>query len=249
MPCSAAHTLMLLIACLLAVQLSAQTLPSNCRQLIVVRSKAWNEVTATLTIYERSHQHAAWKQIGMPYKVVVGKNGMAWDARQSFQPQDKQAPYKQEGDGKSPAGIFPLLYAYGYDSLKENWKFPYVKVNRQTLCIDDPHSRYYNQIINKDTVPHPDWKSHEEMRRTDELYRWGIVVGYNSQPVQAGSGSCIFIHLHSNTPQPRGTAGCTAMQGSEILQLLRWLDASQTPLLIQMPESEWQNVRRRLRIH
>lgn len=231
------------------VRLAAQSLPDDCLQLITVTSQDWDKITAILTRYQRADARSAWQQEGPSYRVVTGRNGMAWDARQPFQPQDKKAPFKREGDGKSPAGIFPLLYAYGYDAPQRQWKFPYVQVNEQTLCIDDPKSRYYNQIINRDTVARPDWNSHEQMRRQDELYRFGIVVGYNMSPVEAGKGSCIFMHLSAGTPQkPRGTAGCTAMQRKEILQILDWLDASKKPVLLQMPVAEWRAIRRKLNL-
>jgi D-alanyl-D-alanine dipeptidase len=187
--------------------------------------------------------------VGQPFRVALGKNGMAWDERQSFRPKDKAAPVKREGDGKSPAGIFPLLYAYGYDAPQQQWKFPYIQVNANTLCIDDPQSRYYNQIVSRDSIKQSDWQSYEDMRRKDDLYRLGIVVGYNIKPVQAGKGSCIFMHLSAGTPQnPKGTAGCTAMLHEEILQLLNWLKAANQPMLIQMPSAEWDAVRNALKI-
>lgn len=227
----------------------AQQLPDNCLQLIVVQADSWSTVPATLQRYERANVRAPWRKVGQPFRVAIGKNGIAWDASQAFRPKDSAAPVKKEGDGKAPAGIFPLIYAYGYDAPLRQWKFPYVQVNEQTLCIDDPQSRYYNQIISRDSIVQADWKSYEDMRRKDELYRFGIVVGYNMQPVQAGKGSCIFMHLSAGTPQnPKGTAGCTSMLREEILQLLNWLNASNKPMLIQMPAAEWGAISRGLKI-
>ncbi len=228
---------------------AAQSLPSDCRQLIVVQTDSWHKITATLTCYQRADERSEWVQAAQPYWVAIGKNGMAWDGRQPFSPKDKTAPIKKEGDGRSPAGIFPLLYAYGYDRPQPSWEFTYMRVNEQTLCIDDPQSRYYNQIISRDSIAKADWKSHEDMQRKDELYRLGIVIGYNTQPVQPGSGSCIFIHLSAGTPQnPKGTAGCTAMLREEMLQLLSWLKATHKPMLVQMPVAEWGAVKNSLNI-
>ncbi|WP_448520038.1 L,D-transpeptidase family protein [Rhodoflexus sp.] len=227
----------------------AQQIPETCLQLVVVQADGWSAVPATLQRYERADSRSAWKKVGKPFQVVLGKNGMAWDSSQPFRPQDGSAPIKREGDGKAPAGLFPLLYAYGYDQAQSQWRFPYLQVNESTLCIDDPQSRYYNQVINRDSIAQPDWKSYEDMRRKDELYRLGIVVGYNTQPVHAGNGSCIFMHLSGGTPrQSKGTAGCTAMLRSEILQILDWLHQEKKPMLLQMPVAELKALQHRFRL-
>lgn len=235
--------------CLLCTSGYAQQLADDCLQLIVVRAAGWSSVSASLQRYERHHSGAAWKKVGREFRVALGKNGIAWDESQTFRPQERHVPFKREGDGKSPAGLFPLLYAYGYDAPRQKWQFPYVQVDERTFCIDDAQSRYYNQVVSTDTIARPDWKSREEMRRPDELYRFGIVVGYNTHPVRAGKGSCIFMHLSAGTPQrPKGTAGCTAMQRVEILEILDWLQAAKQPMLLQLPASEWQTVRKILQL-
>jgi D-alanyl-D-alanine dipeptidase len=236
--------------CCLSLCAAAQSIPDNCKQLIVVQADSWNTVPATLQCYERTDSRSTWRKAGKSFRVVLGKNGIAWDESQSFRLGNKTAPMKKEGDGKAPAGIFPLLYAYGYDTPQQQWKFPYVQVNEQTLCIDDPQSRYYNQVVSRDSIAQADWKSYEDMRRKDELYRLGLIVGYNTQPVQAGKGSCIFMHISTSTPQnSKGTAGCTAMSYEEILQILNWLNEAHKPMLIQMPAAEWRLIKGRLKIY
>ncbi len=46
----------------------------------------------------------------------------------------------------------------------------------------------------------------------------------------------IFLHLWQ-APN-RGTAGCTAMGESDMRALMRWLDPTRNPVLIQLPLAE-----------
>ena len=83
------------------------------------------------------------------------------------------------------------------------------------------------------------------MLRSDELYRWGIMVKHNWKPYP-GYGSCIFIHLWRGPGQ--GTAGCTAMAPQNMKSLLHWLDVKKYPLLIQLPEAEYEKLKKSWRL-
>ncbi len=133
-----------------------------------------------------------------PIPVVVGKNGLGWGAgvapgcRTARQRAD---PIKKEGDGKSPAGIFRLSTAFGYAAQEPPaWKMPYLSLTPSVECVDDARSKFYNRVLDRATVA-PDWSSSEQMLRPDGLYRWGLVVDHNAEPVTAGAGSCIFLHI------------------------------------------------------
>jgi D-alanyl-D-alanine dipeptidase len=81
------------------------------------------------------------------------------------------------------------------------------------------------------------------MMRTDDLYKWGIVVAHNPA-AQPGAGSCIFLHIWKNSSAP--TAGCTAMAEEDLVKLLRWLDPTARPILVQMPAANYQRFQSRL---
>jgi L,D-peptidoglycan transpeptidase YkuD (ErfK/YbiS/YcfS/YnhG family) len=85
-----------------------------------------------------------------------------------------------------------------------------------------------------------DWKSHEEMHRKDEDYKWGIFVQHNDHPVKKSMGSCIFLHIWEGADE--GTAGCTAMEEKNMLELLHWARAEKHPLLVQFPEIVYQKM-------
>jgi L,D-peptidoglycan transpeptidase YkuD (ErfK/YbiS/YcfS/YnhG family) len=202
----------------------------GCRQLVVVTTADWNATNGTMRTYERFNNH--WKPVLGPIPVTVGRNGLTWG--KGLQDDSiNQPPLKTEGDGKSPAGLFTLDSLYGYEALQA--KMDYLVVDSNTFCVDDPKSKHYNQIVHGDEVG-KDWDSAETMLMQSDAYKYGIVVGYNREPVVPGAGSCIFFHLG----KPNGTtAGCTAMPEGEILKLIKFLDKEKIPVLAQAPEEDY----------
>ena len=165
-------------------------------QILVVTTPDWNGVDGTLQAYERPHARKKWKAVGGPIPVVVGKNGLGWGAgvaaARDAGRRGAGDPVKKEGDGKSPAGIFRLSTAFGYAAqAPPEWKMPYLSLTPSVECVDDARSKFYNRVLDRATVA-PDWSSSEQMLRPDGLYRWGLVVDHNAEPVTRGRG---IVHL------------------------------------------------------
>lgn len=205
----------------------------DAQQLVVVTTPGWDATSGTLTAYERAEEK--WTQVLDPIEVQVGRSGLAWGPGLHAN-ELNQLPLKKEGDGRSPAGVFRLESLYGYGELQA--KMPYLQVDTNTFCVDDPRSKYYNQIVSGDVVQ-KDWNSAETMRMESDVYKYGIVVGYNTGKAEPGAGSCIFMHLG----QPgTTTAGCTAMAEADILKIIQWLDKSKNPTLVQAPQMAYQQL-------
>jgi D-alanyl-D-alanine dipeptidase len=209
----------------------------QCNQCVVVLTENWQSTTGTLRAFERDGRTETWKDRGPQVPVVVGKNGLGQGlglVNEGF----SGAPTKKEGDNKAPAGIFRLSSAFGY-APKESapWiKLPYLALAKDTEGIDDPASRYYNQLVNRSAIAQPDWHSSEQMLRKDALYKWGVVVQHNATAIP-GAGSCIFLHIWRDSASP--TAGCTAMRENDLVALMRWLDPDHHPILVQMPRANY----------
>jgi len=213
---------------------------STSRQLVIVTTASWTGVKARLCCFERSD--AGWTRQMRPVNAVVGKKGLAWEEGLPGVP--GEGPVKREGDGKAPAGVFPLLYAMGHAAKPpDNVTFRYEQIQPDLHCVDDAGSAYYNRIVHKGglgTGAGEPWRSSEQLYQMGEQYRWLIVVDYNKQDPKPGAGSCIFIHLWRSPEE--GTAGCTAMAEPDLLALLGWLREEKNPLLVQMPGAEYEQV-------
>jgi len=214
-----------------------QIIPGNTTQLVVVVSDGWEDSTATLYAFGRAGSSNAWQAAMQDIPVRVGRSGMAPGPGWPLEPVPVDA--KREGDGKSPAGIYPFGFAFGYaDPMKVLFtRLPYLMSNQFIECVDDPGSRYYNRLVSTDIIPDPDWKSAEHMLLGDVRYKWGIVVEYNRDPVVPGAGSCIFFHIQS--PEGKSTAGCTAMAESDLVRLMEWMQPDPACYLVQMPRSAY----------
>ena len=206
------------------------------RQLIIVTTMGWNSIRGEMERFERTSFGEPWQAIGDKIPVVVGRNGMAWGKGLHGEIPGGVA-MKKEGDGRSPAGIFALSSAFGYAEQSKIGALglPYVQAVSTLECVDDVKSAHYNQILDRKSIRNPDWKSSEQMRRQDDLYRLGVVVDHNAKR-EAGCGSCIFLHIWDGAG--KGTAGCTAMEAAKMEEVLRWLDGKKNPILVQLPQTE-----------
>jgi D-alanyl-D-alanine dipeptidase len=240
--------LSLLLAVLAHAAESAAIHPST--QLIVVQTSDWNTIEGTLQRYERSASGKNWHAVGKAITIVVGKTGLAWGkgivSADDLRNPAANDPIKKEGDGKAPAGIFRLSHLFGYAAHEPaGWKMPYINLTSSVECVDDTSSKFYNRVVDRTTVS-PDWNSSEHMLRSDDLYRWGVVVDHNADPPRPGAGSCIFLHIWRGPGQP--TVGCTAMPQENLESVLGWLDPAKKPLLVQLPQSEYQRLKKKWKL-
>jgi len=183
-----------------------------------------------------------------PHPRCGGQEGLGWGAGVAAEAGRRAAndPVKKEGDGKSPAGIFRLSTIFGYAAQEPpGWKMPYLNLTPSVECVDDARSKFYTRVLDRASVA-PDWNSSEQMLRPDGEYRWGLVVDHNAEPVTAGAGSCIFLHIWLGPGV--GTTGCTAMAQEQLEGLLARLDPARNPLLVQLPRPQYKKLRRRWKL-
>jgi L,D-peptidoglycan transpeptidase YkuD (ErfK/YbiS/YcfS/YnhG family) len=226
-------------ACLIPFGLKArQGLPemlAQSSQMVVVTTKDWTATDGTLRRFERTER--AWQQVGPAVPVVLGRSGLGWG--RGLNPPSSSGPQKKEGDGRSPAGVFRLTYAFGYAPPEEvrAIRLPYIQCTSAVECVDDTNSSSYNIIVDRRSVAKVDWKSSEKMRMSDDEYKLGVFVAHNASPTEPGAGSCVFMHIWKEPGHP--TSGCTAMSVGGIESLLGWLDPRSTPVLVQLPQEEY----------
>lgn len=183
----------------------------NSSQAVVVSSTSG--VQSEVRIYKK--ENGTWSETAK-YKGVIGQAGFA------------DAGKKKEGDKKTPTGIFSFTTAWGYNSKCET-KMPYRQVNDEDKFIDDVNSPEYNHWVHGTTNA----KSFELMKRKDNLYELGLVIDYNTNPVEKGKGSAIFMHIWQS--DKKGTLGCVAISKENMIELLKWLDPKKNPKIILNP--------------
>lgn len=204
-------------------------------QAVVVTTKDWNTISGRARLFERKDARSKWKATGDEFEIVVGRSGLAWG--DEAENKTSALKSKNEGDGNSPAGRFPLTSSFGSGSKPNAVTMPYTKLDEFTECVDDTNSRFYNRIVNRMQVGNFDWKSSEKMLAVGEEYGLGLFVGYNSFPVVKGSGSCIFLHVWKDAET--GTSGCTAMERRNMERIVAWLDPAKNPYLVQLPKDAY----------
>lgn len=224
----------------LPVQDSAAAPLTGCRQLLQVGAADWSSSSGLLQCWQRTADDLPWQAVGPAIAVSLGRHGLRWGLGLHGPAPDGGLPAKVEGDGCTPAGVFRLVGLFGEAAADSAWarglRLPYRATSPTLLAIDDPASRHYNRLVDLAERPSVDWRSAETMRRDDERYVLGALIGHN--PAQRpGAGSCIFLHVWGGPGVP--TAGCTAAARDEVERLCAWLDAAARPCLVQLPHAAY----------
>jgi L,D-peptidoglycan transpeptidase YkuD (ErfK/YbiS/YcfS/YnhG family) len=141
---------------------------------------------------------------GREYACALGRSGI-------LQP-------KHEGDGGTPAGLFPLReLRYRPDRMAvPKSGLPIYKARPADGWCDEPADPAYNRIVHM-----PYQADAETMWRDDHLYDVLAVIGYNDAPPVPGAGSAIFLHVarqKGNALLP--TSGCVSMRIEDVLAVL-----------------------------
>lgn len=190
---------------------------SGTGQVLIVVNSDPSLFKAKFYAYEK--QASDWKIAYGPVNATIGKNGFALPDQ------------KTEGDHRSPSGLFPLERTFGYGASYPT-KMPYLQMTEDDVWVDDTGSRDYNLLVKKGATKAA---SFEKMKRTDHLYKFGIVIEYNTKLIVKGKGSAIFVHLLRGPDKP--TIGCVALDEKTIKDLLGWLDPAKKPLILMGPKA------------
>lgn len=166
-----------------------------------------------------------WETIKTIKPVYIGEKGITQN--------------KEEGDKKTPLGLFKLGPAFGTKEL--NIKYPYIKITENSYFVDDINSTFYNNwvelgdipiygysyITNNDKIT---WNSSEHLADYPISYELGLIIEYNMENTIKGKGSAIFCHVKNKDY----TEGCVAINKNDMEDIINWLDKSKNPhILIQ----------------
>lgn len=166
-------------------------------QVVVVRGSG---TRATVRACSRQADGSYATDLG-PYSGYVGRSGVTSASR------------KQEGDGHTPGGVYPLRGGFGAKGdpgLVQGW----FVVDGNDFWVDDPASSLYN--THQRGPADGRWASAENLL-TVPAYNYAQVIGYN-EGATPGKGSAIFLHVSTGGP----TAGCVSIPTDALLAVLHW---------------------------
>ena len=233
------NVILLSVSALLPAE--ASVLPAKSTQCLVGITDSWDSSSGTLQLYQKSG--STWKPDGAPVRARLGKNGLAWGL--GIHPTPRGAVTKKEGDWRSPAGIFSIGGAWGYQTaIQKHPKLPYRKVTPRDLWVEDPASLQYNQNVILDHAPSTPWEKKQQMKQNDHAHSLKLFIAHNAPPKAIPhAGSSIFFHIWRGGGS-RPTAGCTAMEESKLRALIARLDPTRRPCYILLPKAEYQKYRK-----
>ncbi len=183
------------------------SIPDGTSQVLITEV---NGTSGKLSVFKRDGE--SWTQV-KTIDIVVGRKGIAAPGK------------KREGDGKTPSGIFHINRAFGYNA-SGNTDLSYTQVTDNHVWVDDSNSPLYNKMT---TFP-VQASSFERLKRKDHLYKYALVVEYNTVKTIPGNGSAIFIHVWRRKGSP--TAGCIAAKESDLVWLLEFLKMNANPVIL-----------------
>lgn len=193
-----------------------KNVPPDTRQVLLVVDDTFLFLTSR-KVYALQRADSTWREARAPMDAVVGRNGFAPPGE------------KREGDGRTPSGLYRLGTVFGYAESAAT-KMPYRQAAADDLWVDDIHAADYNRWVKQSETRAA---SFEKMRRDDDLYKYGVVIEYNTDPVVKGHGSAIFMHVWAGAGST--TAGCVAVSEEDILSILAWLDPAARPVILINP--------------
>jgi len=200
---------------------ATQTLPTGETDKIIdalaaTHAESWTETVFTAVQTEGSncnfsayvYRDGSWAQ-EFNCSGFVGKNGLAEGD-------------KEEGDGKTPAGVYALGQSFGINDAPSGAPFDYIKVTASLYWDCDVRSLYYNQLVDAADMPSAwDRNASERLANYPGSYDYAVEIRYNTDPVVAGKGSAIF--LHCTRENSYSTAGCVAIPETYMEKVLTLL--------------------------
>ena len=160
-----------------SVPVAHSPIPPRSRQMLLVRSVSWSANVGTLQRYLRE-PNASWQAVGEALQVNLGKRGMAWGRGLHAA---QAGPSKVEGDNRTPAGVFRLGSLFGYAPdrpANAAPKYPYIHIGVSTVCIENPQSPLYNEIIDAAPTEFPRHRG----SLTGKPYRFGYAARPSGVP-------------------------------------------------------------------
>jgi L,D-peptidoglycan transpeptidase YkuD (ErfK/YbiS/YcfS/YnhG family) len=197
------------------------SVPASARALILVSSPTYRPrgSLASFQTFRRASADAAWKPVFATWRAEIGAGGLVDDRR--------------FGDHATPTGVFRIgATMYGNKPNPGGLHYAYVRLVCGDWWDEDPCDGFeYNRFVHVPCGTAPSFASSSEALWTEaRAYPYLAVLQTNNDPTVGGPnapGAGIFLHHWMNAP----TEGCVALPTRRLLDVLRWLDPTEHPVI------------------
>jgi L,D-peptidoglycan transpeptidase YkuD (ErfK/YbiS/YcfS/YnhG family) len=204
----------------LALGSDSFSIPASARQLIVVSSSTYDPPgsLASLRTFQRAGAGAPWKPEFATWRAEIGSGGLV--------------NVRHFGDHATPTGVFDIgLRMYGNKPNPGGLHYAYHQLSCGDWWNEDPYSSTYNDFVHVPCGTTPSFASWSEALWTEtRAYPYLAVLETNNDPTIRGSsapGAGIFLHHWMDAP----TEGCVALPLADLLEVLRWLEPGEHPVI------------------
>lgn len=179
-------------------------------QLITVDSRG---SYATVTAWAKGA--SGWKKQFGTSQGRVGSNGVT------------PGSSRQQGTWTTPGGTYTITEGFGVQS--SGTAMPYTVVDDRHWWVQDPESKFYNQMHTAEGGDFPLTESGE--RGSEHLvnypsrYANALVIDFNRWPAVRGRGAGIFLHINGSG----ATAGCVSVPRATMERIMSWVEPSRHP--------------------
>ncbi len=175
---------------------------------LVVTATRYGTSYATATAWQRDSS-GGWQVAYGPVPARLGWNGFAENRVRS--------------SGTTPVGVFSLGTAFGPGG-NPGTSLPWRQFDAEDWWVYDPADPATFNTWQRGRAPDARWSVDEAEHLVDygSQYAYAVVVNFNIPVVSTQSGGGIFVHVNGKG----ATAGCVSLRAADMLNVLRWLDAS-----------------------
>jgi len=182
----------------------------NATQVITVKSSG---SYATVTAWAKGS--AGWKSVLSTTAGRVGSNGVVAGSTR------RQSTYT------TPSGTYTLTEGFGVEAGGTN--MPYTRVNSTHWWVEDPESKFYNQMHTAAGADFPLTESgdrgSEHLVNYPTQYAKALVINFNRWPAVPGRGAGIFLHVNGSG----ATAGCVSVPRATMDRIMGWVQPGAHP--------------------
>lgn len=160
-------------------------------------------------VYLFSYNDGLWSSEEVECSGFVGNGGVG----------EKQS----ENDNVTPSGLYSIGDAFYTAEQPTTWLNTF-RITENTYWINDPESSMYNQKVEGEQ--NKDWNTAQHMIENNG-YKYGFVINYNTDPINKGKGSAVFVHCGEEA-----TSGSVVLSEKNILAYLEIMNFSKNPHIL-----------------